>query len=82
MRASIGPFNAPSIARPRPKSAARWPTLYAKSLAQFQHSPAGARELIHEGEAPAPANIKETELAAMTTVTRAILNLHETITRN
>jgi hypothetical protein len=56
--------------------------LYAKSLTQFQSTPAGARELIHEGEAPVPPNLKETELAAMTTVTRAILNMHETITRN
>lgn len=67
---------------PSPEERSTLATLYAKSLAEFQHSPAGARELIHEGEAPTPANIKETELAAMTTVTRAILNMHETITRN
>jgi hypothetical protein len=29
-----------------------------------------------------PANLPEAELAAMTTVARAILNMHETITRN
>jgi hypothetical protein len=56
--------------------------LYAKSLAQFQHSPADARELIHEGEAPVAAGLNEAEFAAMTTVARAILNMHETITRN
>jgi hypothetical protein len=57
-------------------------TLYDQSLAQFQRSPADARQLIHEGEAPAPLGLRETEFAAMTTVARAILNMHETITRN
>jgi hypothetical protein len=57
-------------------------TLYDQSLAQFQRSPADARQLIHEGEAPAPPGLRETEFAAMTTVARAILNMHETITRN
>ena len=37
---------------------------------------------MHEGEAPAATRPARTELAAMTTVARAILNLHETITRN
>jgi hypothetical protein len=55
--------------------------LYAGNLAQFRHSPADARALSHEGEAPV-ANLPPAELAAMTTVARAILNMHETITRN
>jgi hypothetical protein len=55
--------------------------LYGSNLAQFQRSPADARALIHEGEAPV-ANLPAAELAAMTTVARAILNMHETITRN
>jgi hypothetical protein len=38
--------------------------------------------LIHTGEAPVPADLKPSEFAAMTTVARAILNMHETITRN
>jgi hypothetical protein len=67
---------------PSPEERSTLATLYARSLAEFQRSPSGARELIQEGESPAPAKIKETELAAMTTVTRAILNMHETITRN
>ncbi|HLK66809.1 MAG TPA: PSD1 and planctomycete cytochrome C domain-containing protein [Bryobacteraceae bacterium] len=56
--------------------------LYRKTFEQFQHSPAEAAALIHEGEAPVAADLKPTELAAMTTVARAILNMHETITRN
>ena len=56
--------------------------LYSKNLAQFQRSPADARALVHEGEFPVAANLPAAELAAMTTVARAILNMHETITRN
>jgi hypothetical protein len=57
-------------------------TLQARSLAQFKRAPASARELISEGEAPVSRNLPVPELAAMTTVARAILNMHETITRN
>ena len=56
--------------------------LYGASLTQFRSSPADAMQLIHVGESPAPANLQPAELAAMTTVARAILNMHETITRN
>ncbi|MGD0778832.1 MAG: DUF1549 and DUF1553 domain-containing protein, partial [Candidatus Solibacter sp.] len=56
--------------------------LYSRNLAQFQRSPADARALAHEGEFPVAANLPAAELAAMTTVARAILNMHETITRN
>ena len=44
--------------------------------------PPTPQRLIHVGEAPVPADLKPADLAAMTTVARAILNLHETITRN
>jgi hypothetical protein len=56
--------------------------LYRGNLARFQHAPEDARALAHEGEAPVAANLPAAELAAMTTVARAILNMHETITRN
>ncbi len=56
--------------------------LYRKSLAEFRRAPADASALIRTGDAPAAAGLPAPELAAMTTVTRAILNLHETITRN
>jgi hypothetical protein len=56
--------------------------LYRKSLKQFRASLDSANALIHVGEAPVPQNINPAELAALTTVTRALLNLHETITRN
>jgi len=56
--------------------------LYNTSLAQFRKSPADAQRLIHTGESPVPADVPAENLAAMTTVARAILNTHETITRN
>jgi len=56
--------------------------LHAKSLAEFRQAPADAERLIHEGETPAPGDLKPADLAAMTMVARAILNMHETITRN
>jgi hypothetical protein len=56
--------------------------LYRESLASFRADPKAASEFIHTGEKPLDPALKPADLAAMTTVTRAILNLHETITRN
>ena len=49
---------------------------------RLQLSAAQARALLHTGDAPVLESAKPEELAALTTVARAILNLHETITRN
>jgi hypothetical protein len=56
--------------------------LYRSSLQQFRKSPDDAAELLKVGEAPTPSGEKPVELAAMTMVARALLNMHETITRN
>ena len=56
--------------------------LHQRSLTQFNAEPERAQEFIHAGEAPLDPKIKPTDLAAMTAVARAILNLHETVTRN
>jgi hypothetical protein len=56
--------------------------LYRKNLARYQAAPASAQQLLRVGEAPVAAKQSPAELAAMTTVARAILNLHEAITRN
>ncbi len=56
--------------------------LYRKELARYRAAPADAVALVETGEAPAAAKRKPAEVAAMTTVARAILNMHETITRN
>jgi len=53
---------------------------YAKS--DFQKNPDSARALINVGLSLAPENHDAVELASWTTVTRAILNLSETTTRN
>ncbi|HEY2841947.1 MAG TPA: hypothetical protein VGJ26_22500, partial [Pirellulales bacterium] len=55
--------------------------LYEKHRAQFVADPAAADQLLATGEWPAPKDLERAELAAWTSVTRAILNLHETITR-
>ncbi|MGH9627917.1 MAG: DUF1553 domain-containing protein, partial [Bryobacteraceae bacterium] len=55
--------------------------LYADSLREYRAAPAGARQVASIGEAPQAATAEPEVLAAMLSVTRAILNLHETITR-
>jgi hypothetical protein len=56
--------------------------LYQSSLKRFDSGDANAAEFLKTGEAPVPADVDREDLAAMTIVARAILNLHETITRN
>lgn len=56
--------------------------LHRASAKSFGSHRTDAEKLIHTGESAVPANGKAADLAAMTTVARAILNLHELITRN
>ena len=56
--------------------------LYRDNLKRFAASPEDARKFISVGDSPVPERLKIPQLAAATTVTRAVLNLHETITRN
>ena len=56
--------------------------LYQRAMRRFDADPAGARAFIEAGDAPVLPGANAVELAATMTVTRAILNLHETITRN
>ena len=60
--------------------------LYQHNLKRFSANPASARAFLGDGETPlghpAPANVNAARLAAMATITRAVLNLHELITRN
>ena len=56
--------------------------LYNRNLQRFTASPDSARGLASIGDATLPQNVNLPRLAAMTMVTRAVLNLHETITRN
>ena len=56
--------------------------LFERDLKSFTADQAGARDLLSEGEAPLANNQNPPLLAAMTMVTRAVLNLYEVDTRN
>jgi len=56
--------------------------LYAKQQAHFRADASAAEALLAVGEAPLDPSLDRSELAAMTTVTRTILNLHEVVTRD
>ena len=57
-------------------------SLYTRNLQRFTAAPATARQFVSAGDAPLPNDANLPQLAAMATVTRVLLNLHETITRN
>lgn len=56
--------------------------LYEKTRAEYESDPAKATSLAKIGQAPVPGSIPPVELASWTAVTRALLNLNETVTRN
>ena len=64
-----------------PEETAALLELYQKHLAQYARDEKAARELLQVGDAKAPDDLRPAELAAWTSVARAVLNLHETITR-
>jgi hypothetical protein len=55
--------------------------LYEKHLGEYREDQKAAEKLVKTGERPLPKEVDLAELAAWTSVARAILNLHETITR-
>ena len=68
----------------RPPGAEERDTLHGfhdRELDRFHDDPAAAAAFLGIGQRPVPAACEPAELAAMTSVTRAILNLHETVTR-
>ena len=75
-------LRAGARAGPTPDEAKALETLFAKQQARYAKDGTAARELVEVGEAPVAKDLPVAELAAWTTVSRAILNLHETITRN
>ncbi len=56
--------------------------LYRDNLKRFSASPEDAKKFVSVGDSPVPDRVKVPQLAAEAAVTRAVLNLHETITRN
>lgn len=57
-------------------------TLFDKQLVRYQKNPNEAKKLVRVGQSQVPSRTNRSELAAWTVVCRAILNLHETITRS
>ena len=55
--------------------------LYHSRRARYSADRAVAERLIGAGEAPVPKDLDAAELAAWTSLAHAILNLHETMTR-
>jgi hypothetical protein len=81
-RAKIAWAFGRAVARPPDRREARMlQTLFEKQRARYQHDEAAARELISTGALVVAKDLPAAELAAWTAVSRAILNLHETITR-
>jgi mono/diheme cytochrome c family protein len=67
---------------PTPPEADLLMRLYREHLTQYQADRAAAVELLKVGDAQPPGGAPPAELAAWTSVARAVLNLHETITRD
>ncbi|MFT5302776.1 MAG: hypothetical protein ACI814_003593 [Mariniblastus sp.] len=56
--------------------------LYSSSLKEFNNDAATTSKILAIGQAPKQAEGNDAQLAAWTTVARAVLNMNETITRN
>ena len=65
---------------PRERSILRG--LYDRNLKRFAAQPDGARAFLATGEAPLEHATNPVQVAALARITRAVLNLHEVITRN
>ncbi|MFO0927538.1 MAG: PSD1 and planctomycete cytochrome C domain-containing protein [Gemmataceae bacterium] len=66
---------------PRPQESQLLLTLLARHRDQYKTDPSAAAALLAVGQAPAGKDADRATLAAWTSVTRTLLNLHETITR-
>ncbi len=74
---------ARTVARPpKPAEVAVLVQLLTTQRAEHAGDPAAARALVAVGAAPVATDLDPVELAAWTGVARALLNLHETITRD
>lgn len=56
--------------------------LYQSHIAQYREQPDAAAQLLQVGQWTAATSLDPAELAAWTSVCRAVLNLHEAVTRN
>lgn len=67
---------------PGDKELATLGTLLQNQRARYKAAPAEAEKLAGAGEAPMATDLDAIEVASWTAVCRAVLNLHETLTRN
>ena len=67
---------------PQPGEIATLRALLDKHRGQYQHDRSAAESYLKVGNTPPPADLDAADLAAWTNVARALLNLHETITRS
>ena len=67
---------------PKPDELKILEELLQKHLKEFQANKSGAEKLLAVGQSPRVANLDPIELAAWASISRVILNLHETMTRN
>jgi hypothetical protein len=67
---------------PRPGEEKLLAELQGKHEKEFRADPKAAQEVVSAGQAPVAKDLDPAELASWTSVARALLNLHETITRN
>ena len=67
--------------KPNPREIDALRSLFQKHHTEYDADRDAARKLVSTGDRPVPDDVDLAELAAWTSVTRVILNLHETITR-
>jgi len=67
---------------PQPEELATLRTLLDTHLAEYRQDPAAAARYLKVGATAPPEGLDPAELAAWTDIARALLNLHETITRS
>jgi mono/diheme cytochrome c family protein len=68
--------------QPLPAESKLLTVLAERHLTDYRKDTAAAQELVKVGDRPVPQGMDLPELAAWTSVSRVLLNLHETITRN
>jgi len=67
---------------PQPEEASVLLKLLDKHEQAYASEPAGADKILAVGDMPVGKDVNRLQLAAWTSVARAVLNLHETVTRN
>jgi hypothetical protein len=82
VKARLGWVFRRALARPpNPQEFKLLTDLYHEQINLYTRDTTSAQDLISAGESPVPKDLSVAEVAAWTSVSRVVLNLHETITR-